>query len=207
MINLSKRTLLKHGLGIIGMGLLSHLAVAKTYTFQTHYDNRHMDPMLALMNDYSATMQKFFSESGKPSWQPKLPPIQRWQDCRENYGLEIALPGAAKDDVSVTIIDGKILSIEAKMKSPLQEKCRKIVAKDGDKATKDSKKDQKDNLKLEGKPAYKKFESKRSFKFEIALPECCNVEKIDVSLENGLLTILLPKAECKKENVKKISIR
>jgi HSP20 family protein len=88
----------------------------------------------------------------------------------ENFKLEVAAPGLAKDDFKLNIEDD-VLTISSEKKVEKHEEGEKIVRKEF---------------------AYSTF--KRTF----TLPDTVNIADIKAAYENGVLTVTLPKQEVKK---------
>ncbi|MDR1255117.1 MAG: Hsp20/alpha crystallin family protein [Puniceicoccales bacterium] len=122
------------------------------------------DPTERLFKDSVACMHHWLSRDGFPSNGHFARPL-RWMECKKAYCLEVAIPGADKDDVKISV-DESLLVIEAEV-----ERSACYVDKDGD-----SKK------------------PKKHFKFTTLLPSDGQVDKLEAKMKNGLLTLTLPKA-------------
>jgi HSP20 family molecular chaperone IbpA len=133
------------------------------------------DPMECLFKDSVAFMHHWLSQDGFSHRDHFARPL-RWVECKKAYCLEVAIPGADKDDVKISV-DESLLVIEAEVE---RSACC-CTDKDGD-----SKK------------------SKRHFKFTTLLPCDGQVDKLDAKMKNGLLTLVLPKTS--KPEAKKITI-
>lgn len=99
---------------------------------------------------------------------------------KENeYDIRAELPGVKKEDLDIDI-DKNYLTIRAKKE---EETC-------------------------EDKKAYKKSEFKYGeFSRSIYLPQDIDAEKIDATIEHGVLKIKIPKLEANKDSVKKITVK
>jgi len=103
-------------------------------------------------------------------------------DIRENdseYRIVADLPGVAKDAVSVQV-ENNVLRINAKTATAAAAKAAKGKSKD-------AKDEQKETVLLSERVA---GELSRAFR----LPRRVDAENINAALENGVLTITLPKA-------------
>ncbi|MDR0755433.1 MAG: Hsp20/alpha crystallin family protein [Puniceicoccales bacterium] len=144
------------------------------------------DPMECLFKDSVAFMHHWLSQDGFPHRDHFVRPL-RWMECKKAYCLEVAIPGADKDDVKISV-DESLLIIEAEV-----ERSGCCADKEGD--SKNSKKYSKDcDFK----------NPKRRFKFTTLLPSDGQVDKLDAKMKNGLLTLVLPKTS--KPEAKKITI-
>jgi HSP20 family protein len=99
-------------------------------------------------------------------------------ETKDNFRLEVAVPGYAKGDFSLNI-EKEYLTIEGKHESDTEQKDERYTRREF------------------------KFESfKRSYK----LPETVNQEAISAVYENGILNVTLPKKEDVKPSVKTIQV-
>lgn len=100
-------------------------------------------------------------------------------ETKSHFSIELAAPGYVKDDVRVKIEDDLLtISSEKKVESELNE------------AT-----------------CLRREFSFSNFKRSFTLPDNIDREKIDARMENGILTVILPKKDEKKESEKEIYIR
>ncbi len=106
-----------------------------------------------------------------------MPAVNEKEDEKAYY-LEIDLPGVKKEDINIELKDNMlIISGERKFK------------------------------KEENDKGYKRVESFfGKFERRFTLPADADVEKIEASVEDGVLKLTIPKIE-EKENVKKIEIK
>ncbi len=96
-----------------------------------------------------------------------------------NYEIELAAPGLKKSDFTISIEDNNLkISVSKKEENT------------------------KDTLKEYKRREYSFFSFERSF----YLPEGIDLNKIDASYEDGILTICLPKLEETKSEIKTIKI-
>ncbi len=103
---------------------------------------------------------------GTENWSTSVPAVNI-KDNEKDFELELAVPGAKKDDFKVEV-DNDVLTISSEMKTENQE-------------TKDN---------------YTRREfSFSSFKRAFTLPETVDGSKIDAKYEDGVLRLILPKRE------------
>ena len=93
------------------------------------------------------------------------------------YTLELAVPGMTKDHINLHLEENNTLVIKAEKEK--NEKC--------DKEGKCEKKDEKNNGYLRREFCYNRFEER------FALPEDADIEAINAQMDNGVLTVTLPK--------------
>ena len=97
----------------------------------------------------------------------------------DNFKLEVAAPGLAKDDFKINV-DNDLLSVSAEKKNETNEKNNRYTRKEF---------------------SYVSF--KRSFN----LPEIVDADNINANYENGVMTLTLPKREeAKPKPVREIKI-
>ena len=87
----------------------------------------------------------------------------------KDYKVEVAAPGMTKDDFKVTLGDDKTLSIEMEKKNEIKDE------------------DKKGRKFLRREFSYSKFEQ------AILLPDNVEKDRISAKVENGVLTIEVPK--------------
>ena len=109
----------------------------------------------------------------------KTVPSVNVTEAKEKFIIELAAPGYVKDDIRVKIEDD-VLSVSSE---------KKIEEENGDNA------------------CLRREFSFSSFKRSFTLPENIERAKIEASMENGILKIVLPKKEEAKESEKEIVIR
>jgi HSP20 family protein len=101
-------------------------------------------------------------------------PVINIKETKENYQLELAMPGIKKEDFKIELED-KLISIALENKQESQEK--------------------NENFKY----TRREFVYS-SFKKTFSIPDDVNAESISALYENGILNITLPKVE--KEEIK-----
>ncbi|BCD60927.1 MULTISPECIES: Hsp20/alpha crystallin family protein [unclassified Nitratiruptor] len=106
-----------------------------------------------------------------------MPAVNEREDEKAYY-VEVDLPGVKKEDINVEVKDNVlVLSGERKFKKEEEDK------------------------------GYKRVESFfGKFERRFTLPADADAEKIEAKVEDGVLTIVIPKVE-QKENTKKIEIK
>ncbi|XP_076947690.1 17.5 kDa class I heat shock protein-like [Bidens hawaiensis] len=102
-----------------------------------------------------------------------------WKETPEAHVFKADLPGIKKEEVKVEVEDGNILQISGQ---------RNI-----------EKEDKNDTW-------HRVERSSGSFTRRFRLPENAKLEEVKAAMENGVLTITVPKAEVKKPDVKSIEI-
>ncbi|XP_047053393.1 16.9 kDa class I heat shock protein 1-like [Lolium rigidum] len=102
-----------------------------------------------------------------------------WKETPEAHVFKADLPGVKKEEVKVEVEDGNVLVISGertKEKEDKNEKWHRVERSSG------------------------------KFVRRFRLPENTKVEEMKAGLENGVLTVTVPKAEVKKPEVKAIEI-
>ncbi|XP_021620134.1 class I heat shock protein-like [Manihot esculenta] len=102
-----------------------------------------------------------------------------WKETPEAHVFKADLPGLKKEEVKVEIEEGRVLQIS------------------GERSVEDEEKNDKWHRMERGRGKFvRKF----------WLPENAKVDEVKASMENGVLTVTIPKAEEKKPEVKAIEI-
>lgn len=130
------------------------------------------DPFFRLVDSFFNQDLLPSEEVSNRSW---MPPVDI-QETEEAYRLVAELPGLTKDDINITLENNVLrLSGERKFEKDVQEK------KEG---------------KKEG---YHRIErAYGTFVRAFTLPSQVSHDKVEAKFENGLLTIMVPKAELAK---------
>lgn len=102
-----------------------------------------------------------------------------WKETPEAHVFKADLPGIKKEEVKVEVEDGRILQISGE---------RNV-----------EKEDKNDTW-------HRVERSSGKFTRRFRLPENAKMEEVKASMENGVLTITVPKEEVKKPDVKSIEI-
>ena len=102
-----------------------------------------------------------------------------WKETREFHVFKADLPGLNKEEVKVEVEDDRVLQISGERKMEKEEK----------------------------KDIWHRVEhSSGKFLRRFRLPENAKMDQIKASMENGVLTVTVPKVEVKKPDVKSIEI-
>ncbi|KAA8516350.1 hypothetical protein F0562_016643 [Nyssa sinensis] len=102
-----------------------------------------------------------------------------WKETPEAHVFKVDLPGLKKEEVKVEVEDGRILQIcgeRSEEKEDKNEKWHRVERVGG------------------------------KFVRRFRLPENAKLDEVKASMENGVLTITVPKQEIKKPEVKSIEI-
>ncbi|XP_077216717.1 17.8 kDa class I heat shock protein-like [Tasmannia lanceolata] len=102
-----------------------------------------------------------------------------WKETLEAHVFIVDLPGLKKEDVKVEIEEGRILKISGERPHEKEEKDEKW---------------------------HRIERSRGKFVRRFQLPENAKVDQIKATMENGVLSIIIPKEEVKKPQVKTIEI-
>uniref|UniRef100_A0A1D1YCY7 18. class I heat shock protein n=1 Tax=Anthurium amnicola TaxID=1678845 RepID=A0A1D1YCY7_9ARAE len=102
-----------------------------------------------------------------------------WKETPEAHVFKADLPGVKKEEVKVEVEDGQILQISGQRSKEEEEK---------------------------NDTWHRVERSSGSFLRRFRLPENAKVEEVKASMENGVLTVTVPKEEVKKPDVKAIEI-
>lgn len=144
--------------------------------------------LLARRNNDSNWLSNFFDDNFfNTDWMPRMngtAPAVNVKETSAAYTMEVAAPGLKKDDVQMNVDEDGNLNI--KLESKLE------------------------NKEEDKKQHYLRREfSYSNYQQSYALPEDVDKEKIAAKVDNGVLTIELPKLEKKPEisSVKKIEVK
>ncbi|KAF8662824.1 hypothetical protein HU200_055402 [Digitaria exilis] len=102
-----------------------------------------------------------------------------WKETPEAHVFKADLPGVKKEEVKVEVEDGNVLVISgerSKEKEDKNDKWHRVERSSG------------------------------KFMRRFRLPENAKVDQVKAGLENGVLTVTVPKAEVKKPEVKSVEI-
>nr|XP_023900269.1 18.5 kDa class I heat shock protein-like [Quercus suber]POE50923.1 18.5 kda class i heat shock protein [Quercus suber] len=126
---------------------------------------------------------KDFSLSSEPQFARETSALVNtrvdWKETPEAHVFKADLPGLNKEEVKVEVEDDRVLQISGERKVEKEEK----------------------------KDTWHRVErSSGKFLRKFRLPENAKMDQIKASMENGVLTVMVPKVEVKKPDVKAIEI-
>jgi HSP20 family protein len=129
-------------------------------------------------------MDGLFDDAFSGDWHPfeiertLVPPVDMI-DSEKEITVRATLPGVARENVSIDVT-GDTLTIKGETRSEKEEKKENYLYRESRHGT---------------------------FSRALALPEGLQVEKAEAKMENGILTIRLPKAEIAKPKTVKVEIK
>ncbi|MBS3817313.1 MAG: Hsp20/alpha crystallin family protein [Candidatus Thermoplasmatota archaeon] len=140
--------------------------------------------MDSIFEDLDRTLNRFFGRPGRTSKREGIVPSMRspmtdLRDLGDEYRLKSEIPGLDKDDIEIELRDDNIV-IEGERTEEKEEE---------------------DEGYLRRERGY------RSFYRELPLPNEVKADEINASLDNGILTVDMPKKEPEKKEGKKIEIK
>ncbi|KAH6777613.1 HSP20-like chaperones superfamily protein [Perilla frutescens var. hirtella] len=102
-----------------------------------------------------------------------------WKETTEAHLFKVDVPGLKKEEVKVEVEDGNILQISGERNKEQEEKNDKW---------------------------HRVERSSGKFLRRFRLPENAKLEEVKAAMENGVLTVIVPKEEVKKSEIKAIDI-
>ncbi|PIA30698.1 hypothetical protein AQUCO_05400062v1 [Aquilegia coerulea] len=102
-----------------------------------------------------------------------------WKETPEAHVFKADLPGIKKEEVKVEVEEGRVLQISGERSKELEEK---------------------------NDTWHRVERNSGTFLRRFRLPENAKVDEVKASMENGVLTVTVPKQEVKKPEVKAIDI-
>ncbi|CAL0317656.1 unnamed protein product [Lupinus luteus] len=105
-----------------------------------------------------------------------------WKETTEAHVFKVELPGLKNGDVKVDILDRRVVQISGEWSKENKEKDKKIMLR---------------HMERNGGKFIRRFR----------LPENANVNQVKACMENGVLTITVPKEEAKKHYLKLVQIQ
>ncbi|KAK8941123.1 17.9 kDa class I heat shock protein [Platanthera zijinensis] len=102
-----------------------------------------------------------------------------WKETPEAHYFKADLPGLKKEEVKVEVVEGRVLQISGERRKEQEEKSDRW---------------------------HRVERSSGKFLRRFRLPENAKVDSVTAAMENGVLTVAVPKEEAKKPEVKSIEI-
>ena len=102
-----------------------------------------------------------------------------WKETAEAHVFKADLPGLKKEEVKVEVEEGRVLQISGKRARDVEQKTDRW---------------------------HRVERSSGRFRRRFRLPENAQVDQVKAAMENGVLTVTVPKQEVKKPEVKAIEI-
>ena len=102
-----------------------------------------------------------------------------WKETPEAHVFKADLPGLKKEEVKVEVEEGRVLQISGERSKEQEEKNEKW---------------------------HRVERSSGKFLRRFRLPQNAKIDEVEASMENGVLTVTVPKVEEKKPDVKPIEI-
>ncbi|HEX7006529.1 MAG TPA: Hsp20/alpha crystallin family protein [Alphaproteobacteria bacterium] len=142
-------------------------------------------PFRSLQREINRVFRDFFDDASLPDWEfgagftPGIAPKMDIAETDKAFEVTVELPGIDEKDVDISVTDG-VLTIKGEKKAETEEK---------------------------GKNYHRIERSYGSFQRSMALPPTVDIDAIDATFKNGVLTVMLPKSAKAVEKAKKIKIK
>jgi len=164
------------------MGVKDLLPASFSKRHITRRENEEKNPFISLQKEINRMFDRFFEDfrldTFKEPFRQDFPKIDV-TETESDIQVVADLPGLDKKDIEISISDN-IMTLHGKKENSIEEK--------------------KQNY-------YRRELSYGSFRREIVLPAEVEAEKVDASLNNGILKIFVPKKVDSKRKSKKIEIK
>ncbi|KAJ0799371.1 putative small heat shock protein HSP20 [Helianthus annuus] len=129
---------------------------------------------------FTGSRSNIFDPFSSEIWDPfQASPVVDWKETPEAHVFKADLPGLKKEEVKVEVEDGRVLQISGERSREHEEKNDKW---------------------------HRVERSSGKFLRRFRLPENAKMDQVKAAMENGVLTVTVPKEEEKKPEVKAIDI-
>ncbi|XP_043706277.1 18.1 kDa class I heat shock protein-like [Telopea speciosissima] len=164
--------------------------VPRTYTGEGQLSNTFDDFDRRLSNFFDRRLSSFFDHFSRDLWNWNSPfsefpltnalssfPPCDWSETPEAHIFIADLPGLRREEMKVEVEDDRILKISGQRNDDMEES---------------------------GDGWYRAARSSGSFVRRFPLPENSKVDQVRASIEDGILTVTIPKGDVKRPEVKAI---
>ncbi|OVA17736.1 Alpha crystallin/Hsp20 domain [Macleaya cordata] len=131
----------------------------------------------SLFGNYQSVLDPLSTEITSTGLIPN--PQIDWKETPEAHIIKADLPGLKKEEVKVEVEEGKVIQISGERNVEKEDKNDKW---------------------------HRVERSRGKFVRRFRLPENAKVDQVKASMENGVLTVTIPKEEVKKPEVKAVEI-
>ncbi|KAF4385834.1 hypothetical protein F8388_010390 [Cannabis sativa] len=114
-----------------------------------------------------------------------------WKETPKAHVFVSDLPGLTKDQVKVEVVDGRVLQISGERKNDEGDYCGLP----------------KEQSRHHGDTWHRVERCRGRFHRRFRLPENAKVNEVKATMENGVLTVTIPKQEVKKPETKLVQIQ
>ncbi|PON44062.1 Small heat shock protein HSP [Parasponia andersonii] len=122
-----------------------------------------------------------------------------WKETPNDHIFVADLPGLSKDDVKVEVVEGRVLEISGERKNVDDDVEKNDRSSDGGSSSSTTNTTTHDTW-------HRVERCQGKFHRRFKLPENAKVDEVKASMENGVLTVTIPKREVKKPERKLVQI-